>query len=102
MLPVLTPQEKKQVTIDWNKIPIHYPRDRSIPELFEEIAGKYSNQCALRFKGRSMSYQELNEKGNQFGRRLRDLGVKKQDFVGVYLERSDDLVVVILAILKIG
>lgn len=79
-----------------------YPRDKSVVEIFEKIAKKYPRQIALQEKNKLVSYKELNEKANQLARHLQDLGVQPQDFVGIYLERSIDLFIGILAILKAG
>jgi non-ribosomal peptide synthetase component F len=49
-----------------------------------------------------MSYKELNSRANQLARHLQKMGVKKQDYVGIYLHRSIDLFVGILGILKAG
>jgi len=102
ILPILKQKELEQIIFKWNEARIEYPQDRAVPELFEEMVKKFPDTEALRFHGKSMNYQQLNQKANQFARHLQKLGVKKQDFVGVYLERSDDLVVVVLAILKSG
>lgn len=74
----------------------------SITLTFEEIAALYPNNIALRYRGKSMSYKELNWKANRLARHLQHLGVKPRDCVGLYLERNMDLIVAILAILKAG
>ncbi len=102
LLPILSHEERHQMTVDWNKTGAKYPKDKAVPELFEEMVEKFSDHPAVRFQGKEMSYDELNQKGNQFARYLQKLGVQKSDFVGVYLESSDSLIVVILGILKAG
>ncbi len=101
-LPILSRKEESLITIEWNKTGSKYPQNQAVPALFEEMVKKFPETQALRFEGKSMSYRQLNERGNQVARHLQKLGVQKQDFIGVYLERSDDLIVVILGILKAG
>ena len=79
-----------------------HARGQSIPSLFETICKQAPNQIAIRFAGQSMSYKELNEKANQLARHLRSLGVKKQEFVGISLDRSPYLAISLLAVLKLG
>ncbi|HSX14173.1 MAG TPA: amino acid adenylation domain-containing protein [Chlamydiales bacterium] len=84
------------------KLKPKYPRHSAIPVLFEEIAKKNPKKVALRYEGKITTYQLLNEKANRLGFALQKKGVKKNDFVGLYLKASDDLIVAILAILKLG
>ncbi|MCK4934332.1 MAG: amino acid adenylation domain-containing protein, partial [Simkaniaceae bacterium] len=79
-----------------------FPRDKNVVQVFEEIVKKYPSNIALQFSGNSLSYSELNERANQVARHLQKLGVNKHEFIGIYLERSIDLFVGILGILKAG
>lgn len=101
-LSIFKQKELERIIYKWNEARIQYPLDRAVPSLFEEMVKKNPDAEALRFHGKSTSYRQLNQKANQFARHLQKLGVKKHDFVGVYLDRSDDLIVVVLAILKSG
>ncbi|MGB7128152.1 MAG: amino acid adenylation domain-containing protein [Candidatus Rhabdochlamydia sp.] len=101
-LPILTPQELHQITVEWNETSTSYPKNQSIVFLFEEIVNQYPNHIALRFQNQTMTYKELNKKANQLAHHLKKIGVKKQEFVGIYLEQSIDLIMGILAILKTG
>ncbi len=101
-LPILNHEELHQVVVDWNQVGDDYPKDETVSDLFEKMADQTPHQSAVRFKEKSLTYKELNEKGNQLARYLQKLGVQQHDFVGVYLERSDDLIVAALAIMKAG
>jgi len=87
-----------------------YPQDKSVRDLFEEQVAKNPNNIAVAFKGQlkgqlqeqQLTYGELNEKANQLAHYLQELGVVPETIVGIYLERSLDLVVALLAILKSG
>lgn len=74
----------------------------NLHQLVERQAQKSPNHVALVFGDRQMSYAELNARANQMARLLQARGIKKSDFVGVGLERSFDLIVSILAIMKAG
>ncbi len=102
LLPMLTKEERKQILRTCSPTKIHYPRHSSVPELFEETAEKWPHKEALRFSEKTTTYIELNQKANQLARYLQKCGVKKHDFVGIYLERSDNLAIALLAILKLG
>ncbi|RYZ56046.1 MAG: hypothetical protein EOP07_13085 [Proteobacteria bacterium] len=74
----------------------------NLHQLVERQAQKTPGNSALIFGDRAMTYAELNARSNQMARLLLARGVKKSDFVGVGLERSFDLVIAILAIMKAG
>jgi amino acid adenylation domain-containing protein/thioester reductase-like protein len=101
-LPILTLQEFHQVTVEWNETSTSYPKNQSIVSLFEEVANQYPDRIAVRFQNQTMTYKELNKKSNQLAHHLKKIGVKKQEFVGIYLDQSIDLIMGILAILKTG
>ncbi|CAM3906190.1 condensation domain-containing protein [Pseudoalteromonas maricaloris] len=71
-------------------------------ELFERQVEKSPHALAIRFLDRTLSYEELNGKANQFAHLLREKGVKPGDNVALCLERCEDIPISILAIMKIG
>jgi len=71
-------------------------------ERFEAQAARRPDATALTFEDQHLSYGALNERANQLAWTLKENGVGVQDLVGVYLERSPDVVIAILAILKAG
>ncbi|MCU0534803.1 MAG: amino acid adenylation domain-containing protein [Hydrococcus sp. Prado102] len=74
----------------------------SVCELIELQVSKTPDAVAVIFGERQLTYRELNEKANQLARYLKELGVKPDVLVGVYLERSLDLIIALVAILKAG
>lgn len=100
-LEMLTPSERERILYDWN-VKSDYPREKTIHQLFEEIAAVLPNAPAVTFSGASLSYRELNAKANQLAHALLDNGIQLEERVGVYVERSPEMVVALLAILKAG
>jgi len=82
--------------------PASYPRDACIHEVFEQQAARNPGSTALVFNDRQLSYRELDTRANAFAAGLRKLGAGSGTLVAVRMERSLELVVVILGILKAG
>jgi amino acid adenylation domain-containing protein len=74
----------------------------SLQQLFEEQVEHTPQAVAVSFKGAALSYRELNERANRLAHRLSALGVMTETLCGVYLERSPDMLVAILGIIKAG
>ena len=100
-LPMLTSQEHQQL-IDWNATQATYPRDRLVHELFEDQVDRNPNAVAVLFENLSLTYDELNIKANRLAHHFRTLDVGPDVLVGICVDRSLDMVVAILAILKVG
>jgi len=77
-------------------------KHQTLPELFEQQARTTPDHEAVVYLGNSLTYKELNSKSNQFARYLQTKGVGPEQFVGVYCERSIDMVIALIAILKTG
>jgi len=75
-------------------------RDRCIHELFEEQAARRPAAVAVTFDDRQLTYGELNRRANQLMHHLRALGVEPETLVGICVERSLEMVVGLLEILK--
>ncbi|MCP5015771.1 MAG: amino acid adenylation domain-containing protein [Ketobacter sp.] len=70
--------------------------------LFETQADYTPGNLALSFADETLTYQELNQRANQLAHTLRDRGVQPQTLVGIFLERSLEMVVALLAVHKVG
>ncbi|WP_454674681.1 amino acid adenylation domain-containing protein [Achromobacter pestifer] len=73
-----------------------------VHQLFEQAAAQHESRVALRCADQEMSYGELNAAANRLASALRQKGVKRGQLVGVCLDRSIDMVVALLAVLKSG
>ncbi len=99
---ILTAAERHQLLVEWNQTAADYPRSRCIHQLFEEQALRTPNEVAVVFADRQLTYQELNDRANQFAHYLQSLGIKTESLVGISIERSLEMVVGLLGILKAG
>ena len=99
---ILTTAEKQQLLVGWNDTNTEYPKDKCIHELFEAQAEKSPDRVAVVFEDQRLTYQELNERANQVARYLRKQGVGLETLVAICMERSIEMIVGLLAILKAG
>lgn len=99
----LSHEEKNQVLYHFNDTNVSYPKDKTVIDLFEEQVKKSPSNIALVFEGICLTYEELNEQANQFGRYLRDQYIIQSDsLIGVKLYQSSQMIISILGILKSG
>ncbi len=101
-LPLLTVQERQQLLVEWNVTGTAYPVDQCLHQLFETQVERTPQAVAVVFEGEEMTYQELNRRANQLAHYLQHLGVGPEMLVGICVERSLDMVVGLLGILKAG
>src|SRR5207249_9101969 len=101
-LPLLTEAEKHQLTVKWNQSKRDYPKDKRLHQLFEQQSERSPEAVAVVFEDQQLTYQELNNRSNQVAHYLRKLGVGPNVFVGICLERSLEMVVALLGVLKAG
>lgn len=101
-LSLLTARDREQLLVEWNETESDYPHDQPLHHLFELQVARVPDKTAVVFKDQSLTYHELNKRANQVARYLRSLGVKDGSLVGVYMERSLEMVVGLLGILKAG
>jgi amino acid adenylation domain-containing protein/non-ribosomal peptide synthase protein (TIGR01720 family) len=99
---VIDEQECELITKVFNDTNSEYPRQKTIVELFEEQVEKTPDHIAVVFEEMSISYQELNERANVLAHKLRDLGIKPDDYVAIMTERSIEMIVGIYGIIKAG
>ncbi len=101
-LVLLSEAELDKVVVEWNQTAADYPRDRCVHRVFEAQAKIRLDATALSYQGRSVSYRELDEWSTQLAHHLRSIGVGKERVVGICMDRSPEMVVGILGVLKAG
>lgn len=100
---IVTATEKDQLLGEFNDTKQEFLKDKTIIDLFENQVEKTPKNIAILFGEKEITYQELNEKSNQLANYLRqNFEIKSKDLVGVKLDRSEDLLIAIIAVLKAG
>ncbi|MFF8771916.1 amino acid adenylation domain-containing protein [Kitasatospora sp. NPDC015120] len=100
-LDILAPEERSRLAEDWNATAAPV-RTGSLPALFEARAARTPDAVALAHDGGTVSYAELNTRANRLAHHLLAAGVGPESPVALLMERSVDLVVATLAVLKAG
>lgn len=79
-----------------------YPENKTVHQLITEASKLYSSNIAIFFEQTRITYRQLNEKSNQLAYALKEVGVKRGDIVAITLERSEKMLITLLAIMKTG
>ncbi|MFN2235434.1 MAG: non-ribosomal peptide synthetase, partial [Anaerolineales bacterium] len=98
----LTKAEHHQMLVEWNDTQTPLPEKICFHQLFEEQVERSPDAVAVVFRDKHLSYQELNSRANQLAHYLQRLGVKPDVLVGIYMERSLEMMVALLGIFKAG
>jgi len=101
-LPLLNEAGRRQLAVDWNQTAADYPRNLCVHQLFEAQAAKTPDAIAAAFESAQLTYHDLNRRANQLANYLRSAGVKPGVMVGVFVERSLDMIVALLGVMKAG
>ena len=101
-LPLLSHAEEQELLLQWNQTATEFPQDRCIHHLFERQAARTPEHPALFFETERLSYRQLNERANQLAHYLRARGVGPESRVGISMERSVEMMVAVLGVLKAG
>lgn len=107
---LLTEAERKKLLLDWNDNLSDYPYEVGLAQLFETQAEKTPDAPALIFpihdsqspEFETLSYRELNQRANRLAAYLLAIGLQPGDPVGIFMERSLDMVVATLSVIKAG
>ncbi|MGE5343975.1 MAG: amino acid adenylation domain-containing protein [Candidatus Omnitrophota bacterium] len=99
---MITEEEKKHLLYDFNDTKKDYPNDKTLHELFEEQVERTPDRIAIIGPSVRLTYKELNERSNRVGWLLRDQGIGPNAIVGLMIERSIDMMIGILGIIKAG
>jgi amino acid adenylation domain-containing protein len=107
-IPLLTAAERHQLLVEWNNTRADYPQDQCIHQIFEEQVARSPDAIAVvmpaiaQHPAENLTYQELNRRANQLACQLQQRGVGPDTFVALCMERSIEMIVAILGILKAG
>ena len=101
-LTLLTEVEEQQLLVEWNNTQAPYADRKGAHELFEEQADHAPESVAVVWKDQSLSYGELNKRANQVAQYLQRLGVGPGNVVALGIQRSPEMVIGLLGVLKAG
>jgi amino acid adenylation domain-containing protein len=100
-LPLVTNDEQQKLLRTWNDTAREYPAE-CVHSLFEKQARLTPNAAALIFNDDRLTYREINTRANQIAHLLQRLGVGPESLVGIYTERTPEMMSGILGVLKAG
>lgn len=95
-------EEKEKLITEFNDTAFELDKTKTVFELWEEQVKKMPKKKAVSFYGDSLSYEELDQKANQLGTKLRQMGICPDDFVVIACERSLEMFVGIYGVMKAG
>lgn len=101
-LSMISAVEQQKMLTEWSETAVTTPPSQTIHQLFEEQAAKTPNATAVVSGNEQISYAELNQRANQLARHLQAMGVRSETIIGIFLERSPDMIIAMLGVLKAG
>ncbi|MEM9980360.1 MAG: condensation domain-containing protein, partial [Cyanobacteria bacterium P01_D01_bin.2] len=105
-LPMITAAERQQQLTNWNNTQKNYRQDSCFHYLFEEQVEKTPDEIALIYDDgtspQQLTYTELNQRSNQLAHYLISLGIGPEKIVGICVDRSPEMIIAMLAVLKAG
>jgi len=101
-LPLFSTTERHQMLVEWNDTGADYPQNTCFHHLFEDQVGRTPDAIGVVYEGEQLTYRALNARANQLAHHLRNLGVGPEVPVGICMERSLEMIVGLLGVLKAG
>ncbi len=101
-LPLLTEAERQRILVDWNATQAEYSKTSCLHDLVAAQASRTPESIAVEYEAESLTYRELVSRSDLLASYLRSVGVGPDVMVGVFLDRSLDMMVGLLGILKAG
>ena len=101
-LPILSAVERHQLLVEWNTTQLEYARDACIHHLFEAQAAQTPDAIAVVCANEQLTYQALEQRSNQLAHDLQQRGVRPDCLVGICVDRSLNMIVAVLGVLKAG
>jgi amino acid adenylation domain-containing protein len=102
VLPLLKETERQQMLVEWNNTATSYPTQSIFQILFEAQVVASPDRIAVVYQGQHLTYAQLDRLANQLAHYLCLSGVSPEVLVGIYLERSFEMLIAMLAIFKAG
>jgi len=101
-LPLLSETERLSALVAPNYTDAEFPGHKFVHQLFEDQAARTPAAIAVEFEGQALTYEQLNARSNQLARHLNKIGVQPGDLLGLYMERSAEMIIALLGAWKAG
>ncbi|BAU16012.1 amino acid adenylation domain-containing protein (plasmid) [Leptolyngbya sp. NIES-3755] len=101
-LNLLSAEDRNQLLVQWNNTAVDHPLNECLPQEFEQQVKRTPDAIALVFENHSITYRELNNQANQLAHYLQQCGAVPDVPIAIHLERSLDLIIAILGVMKAG
>ena len=101
-LNILSQKAKMRIINEFNDTLTNYPKEENIVSLFRETAKRFANHTAIMYEGKAITYKELDEKSDKLAAKLIQSGLKQEQCIGIMCNRSPEVYVGLLGILKAG
>ena len=101
-VPILSESERQRIVVEWNATETQYPGDMRLQSYIEQQVDRTPDAVALTYQDQVLTYRELNARANQLAHHLRSRGIGPDTMVGICLQRSVEMVVGLLGIVKAG
>jgi len=101
-LNILSDRTRHQLLVELNNTQANYSQDKCIHKLFEQQVERTPDNIAVVFENQQLTYAELNRRANKIAHYLQQHSVVPETLVGIYAERSLDIIIAILGVLKAG
>jgi amino acid adenylation domain-containing protein len=100
--PLITDVESDKIQNNWNATQSDYLDTKSICQLFEEQAELHPDKIAAKLEKNTLTYKQLNERANQLAHYLKKCDIRHEEAIGLYSERSLEMLIGMIGILKAG
>ncbi len=101
-IPILSETERRRVLFDWNETRAEFDENLCLHQLFEAQVERTPEAAAVQYREAQFTYRALNGRANQLAHYLRAMGVGPETLVGIYMERSLEMVIALYGVLKAG
>jgi amino acid adenylation domain-containing protein len=101
-IPLLDDAQRSRIVVEWNDTRVDFGRSHVLVDLLSEQAARTPEAPAVIFGDTQVTYRELHDRAGRLARRLRSAGIGPDALVGVLMERSLDMIVALLAVLRAG
>ncbi len=101
-VPLLTDDERQRILVEWNQTAADYDRGARLHDAFAARAAEHPDKVAIKVGDEALSYGELDRRANQVANYLKRFSLKPDELVGIFIERSSEMMVALLGVLKAG